>query len=105
MEDHCVSCGMPLNQKEDIAAMTDKGPACKFCVDSEGKVKSCREIFESGVNFFMSSVPGIDQELAERITRKNMNNQTYWKGNDEECLKGVQATDEEFQAALEKLHS
>ena len=104
MEKHCIACGMPLNEKEDITSETDEGPACKYCVDSSGKVKSCKEIFEGGVQFFMNSVQGVDKSLAERITRKNMNRLPYWKNKDEECLKGEEASDEEFEKALNDLH-
>jgi len=104
MEEYCISCGMPLENKEDIAVKTNDGPACKFCVDSENKIKSCEEIFEGGVKFFSSSVPGVNKELAERVTRKNMNRLPYWKGNGNECLKGEEATDNEFYETLAKLH-
>ena len=105
MEKYCISCGMPLARQEDVGIETDRGPVCKFCVDSEGKVKNCREIFEGGVQFFMNSVPGTDRTMAERITRKNMKSQPMWQGKDEECLRGEEATDEEFKKALDSLHS
>ena len=105
MDDHCIACGMPLNKKEDIGTKTDKGSVCTFCVNSDGSVKSCEEIYEGGVQFFMKSVPETDRKLAERITRKNMNRLEYWKGKQNKCLKGDEATDEEFRAALNKLHS
>jgi hypothetical protein len=95
---------MPLENKEDIASETEKGPLCRFCIDSEGNPKSCKEVFEGGVQFFMKSA-NIDRNLAERVTRKNMNQQPLWKGKEKECLKGEQATDEEFKNTLDKLHS
>ncbi len=105
METHCITCGMPLTKKEDIGVETVQGPVCNYCIKADKSIKSCKEIFEGGVYFFMNSVPDVDKTLAERITRKNMNNLIYWKDKDEECLKGNQATEEEFQAALAKLHS
>jgi hypothetical protein len=103
--DHCIACGMPLEKDGDVGTETDEGKVCKFCVTPDGTVKSCEEIFNGGVQFFMKSVPGTDRKLAERITRKNMNSQPHWKGKDNECLKGEEATDEEFQEVLGKLHS
>ena len=105
MENYCVACGMPLAKEEDIGAKLEMGPVCKFCVKEDGTVRTCGEIFEGGVQFFLKSVPGVDRELAERITRKNMKNQPYWQGKDCEVLKGEQATDQEFKDALRKLHS
>lgn len=99
----CISCGMPLNNKEDFGIETKMGPLCKYCINEDGSVKACVEIFTGGVKFFMDTIPGTDKELAERITRKNMSIQPYWQGKEEECLKGDQATDEEFQEALAKL--
>lgn len=104
MENHCISCGMPLNVQTDIGKEIDQGSLCKFCVNEDGSVKSCEKIFEGGIQFFSNSVPGVDRDLAERITRKNMNNQPYWQGANNQCLKGTEATDEEFQTVLNKLH-
>jgi hypothetical protein len=34
-----------------------------------------------------------------------MNRLAYWQGKDEECLKGDEATDEEYKETLDKLHA
>lgn len=104
METYCISCGMPLNNEADIGKKIDQGSLCKFCVNEDGSVKSCEEVFEGGVEFFSNSVPGVDRELAQRLTRKNMKNQPYWQGAKNGCLEGTEATDEEFQTVLDKLH-
>jgi len=104
MINYCISCGMPLTKKEDIGKIIDKGSLCMFCVNTDGTVKSCEEVFEGGVRFFMNTTSGVDKQLAERITRKNMNNQPYWQNADNACLKGEEATDKEFQEILKKLH-
>jgi hypothetical protein len=104
MEKHCVACGVPLRKEEDIHGQIDEGPLCEWCITPDGSVKNCEVIFESVVKFFNESVPDTDREFAERITRKNMNNLPYWKGKDIECLKGDEATDEEFKTTLDKLH-
>lgn len=93
---------MPLTKKEDFANGDTESKFCLYCVNPDGSVKSCDEIFEGGVQFFMSQLGG-DREMAEKITRKNMNSQPYWKDKNCEILKGKEATDEEFSEALKKL--
>lgn len=93
---------MPLNTKEDFAKGDEGANFCQYCVNEDGDVKPCDDIFEGGVQFFMNQV-GSDRVLAEKITRKNMLCQEYWKGKDDEILKGDVATDEEFAEALKKL--
>lgn len=102
MEKHCQACGMPLIKKEDFALGNENADFCLYCTDSSGQVKPVEEIFEGGVQFFMS-VAGPDRNLAEKITRRNMNSLSYWQGKNLPVLQGEQASDEEFAAALEKL--
>lgn len=102
MEKFCESCGMPLVKKEDFAQGDENAKFCVYCVSEDGSVKSCEEIFEGGVQFFMSQIGG-DRAMAEKITRKNMGQQPYWQGKDCPVLKGEVATDEEFAKAMEKL--
>ena len=102
MEKYCESCGMPLTKKEDFAGGDENAKFCLYCVNAEGSVKSCEEIFDGGVQFFMSQIGG-DRQMAEKITRKNMNRQAYWQGKDCEILKGEEATDDEFAETMSKL--
>ena len=107
----CMACGMPLNNSDDIGIENETGLFCKHCINEDKSVKGCQEIFDGGGQFFMEAVPNTDKELSERITRKNMNALAYWQGKDpstnaqDECLKGDQASDEEFQVVLTKLAS
>ncbi len=97
----CITCGMPLegSHADDVAFETADGFVCKF--DSvEGNIKSGEEIFDGGVQFFLTEVTDGDRGLAERLTRKNMNALPYWQKHPLECLVGEQATEEEFQKAL-----
>jgi len=103
MDTYCVACGMPLTKKEDVGATTGEGSFCKFCVKADGSVKSCSEVFEGGVQFFLHTFPDKDRAFAERITRKNMKRLSYWQGKDDPCLRGEEATDEEFQETLKKM--
>ncbi len=100
---NCIACTMPLETATDIGAHGIEGPVCVHCADANGCVKSCAEIFECGVRFFQSTFPDMDNELAERITRKNMRTLPYWERNTATCLIGDDATDEEFQEILDKL--
>lgn len=102
MQKHCEACGMPMTKKEDFSGGNENSDFCLYCVNADGSVKTCEEIFEGGVQFFMGQI-GDDRQLAERATRKNMNMQSYWQGKDCAILKGEMATDEEFTEILKKL--
>lgn len=93
---------MPLVKKEDFAQGDENSQFCLYCVNADGSVKSCEEIFNGGATFFMQML-GSDKELAERITRRNMASLPYWQNQECDALKGDMATDEEFNAAMKKL--
>lgn len=103
MEKICIGCGMPLENEEILGGEIDEGILCKFCINEDGRMKSAQEIFDGGSQFFMNAIEGTTRELAEKITRKNMNSLEYWQDKDEKCLKGDEATEEEFNSILEKL--
>lgn len=94
---------MPLAKSEDKGADTKDGPACIHCTHPDGSLKSCEEIFEGEVAFFMAATGDNDRPLAEKLVRKTMNGLPYWQKNPCSCLKGEEANDEEFSAAMEKL--
>jgi hypothetical protein len=100
----CITCGMPFtgNHVNDIGLELPEGPVCKFD-SADGKVKSGSEIFDGGVAFFKDEAADEDQELAERITRKNMKAKPYWKAHPFPELDGPEATEEEFQIAMSRI--
>jgi hypothetical protein len=102
MQKYCEACGMPMNKKEDFALENENSKFCLYCVNPDGSMKSCEEIFEAGVQFFISILGG-GRKLAEKATRKNMNMQSYWQDKEYSILKGEIATDEEFSEILKKL--
>ena len=102
MQKFCQACGMPLTKKEDFAGGDENYNFCHFCVNTDGSVKSCEEIFEGGVQFFLNQIGG-ERKMAEKITRKNMSGLPYWQGKDCPILKGEMATDEEFAEVMKKL--
>ena len=101
MPQYCEACGMPLEKPEDFAGGDVNAKFCLYCTNPDGSVKTCDEIFNGGVQFFMSEI-GDDRTAAEKFTRKNMVQLPYWQGKDCACLKGEMATDEEFAAMLKK---
>jgi len=96
-----MTCGMPLEgaHEKDIGLETPEGFVCVHDV-KDGNIKSGEDIFEGGVQFFLSSVASGDRNLAERLTRKNMKRLEYWKTHPFSMLEGTEATDEEFAAAM-----
>lgn len=98
----CIACGMPLNSPEDYSQGDINSQFCLHCTDQNGKIKSCQEIFQGGINFFINAIGASTQET-ERLVRKNMNSLPYWQDNPCKCLEGEESTNEEFQAAIKKL--
>lgn len=94
---------MPLNDPKEIGCEVFEGPVCVHCATPDGKVRGCDEVFEGGVQFFMDAVSGTTRDLAERLTRKNMNKLPYWQKNKGTCLDGDEASDQEFGEMMSKL--
>ena len=99
----CAACSMPLESNDVIGLETDNESFCIYCVNEEKEVKSCEEIFEGGVQFFMSVDSSMTRDFAEKIVKKNMRNLPYWQEKEYPCLSGEIATDEEFSSVLAKL--
>ncbi|MBU0648008.1 hypothetical protein KJ855_02410 [Patescibacteria group bacterium] len=91
-----------MSKPEDYAQGDTSSQFCLYCVNADGSVKTAAEIFEGGVNFFMQHVSD-DRTMAEKVTRKNMNQQSYWQGKNEPILQGEEATDEEFAEVMKKM--
>lgn len=94
--ERCVSCGMPLGPADE-RVHTATGPACGYCT-TDGRVRACEEVFGGSVAFLMRALPGIERELAERVTRRTMRELPHWKGRDEPILRGRSASAEEREA-------
>jgi hypothetical protein len=99
--EHCITCGMPLEKPEFCGMKTEDGPVCIYCANN-GEIRSCEEIFEGGVQFFMQAMKS-ERGFAEKLVRKNMLGLPFWKGKECKCLEGEVATDEEFAEAAKKL--
>jgi hypothetical protein len=103
--DTCIACSMPLMHAEDRGNETKDGPVCIHCSRPGGGVKSCEEIFNGGVSFFLAATQSRDRALAERLVRKTMHGLPLWKNSTDTCLQGNEASDEEFAAAMATLSS
>ncbi|MBN1258344.1 hypothetical protein JXA05_01160 [Candidatus Peregrinibacteria bacterium] len=99
----CIACGMPLDDPQTIGGEMADGAVCVHCWSPAGGVKSCEEVFEGGVQYFMGAMPGTDRLLAEKLTRKNMKSLPYWQQHGGDCLTGEEASDQEFADAMSKL--
>lgn len=102
MTDYCISCSMPLTTQDVVGAELDLGMICIHCTGEDGNPKSCEDVFNGGVEFFLQSFHNADRALAERLTRRNMLTLPLWKDGSYECLQGDLATDEEHEAMLKK---
>ncbi len=99
----CAACSMPLDSAQVIGLEQEGNSFCIHCVTDDKQVKSCKDIFEGGVQFFMSLDSSITRAFAEKNVRKNMRSLPYWQNNNDPCLSGEVATDEEFAQILAKL--
>lgn len=99
---NCQTCGMPMIKSEDFAAGDEKSDFCLYCVNEDGSLKTCQEIFEGGIEYFMEVLEG-DIEMAEKITRKNMSDLPYWQTSTCDCLTGDKASDYDFAKTMKKL--
>jgi len=100
----CLACSMPIEDRELCAGGDIDAEFCLYCVNENGEVKSCDEVFQGGVDFFIQSA-NVDREFAEKIVRKNMNSLPYWQENKSDVLNGKEATDKEFGEILEKIQA
>lgn len=94
---------MPLTNPSDLGTSIGNDSFCIHCITPQKTVKPCREIFEGGVQFFLSVMPDLKRDFAEKIVRKNMKMLPYWKTNTDSCLRGPEASDAEFAEILKRL--
>lgn len=93
---------MPINKEEDFGKHEITSEFCIHCMNRDGSIKSCEEIFELGVGFFMAQT-WANSVLAEKIVRKNMRKLAYRQGERQEMLEGPVATDDEFAELLGRM--
>ncbi len=98
----CIACGMSMNKTEDFGNHDITSEFCIHCMNRDGSIKSCEEIFEWGVGFFMAQT-WANNILAEKIVRKNMRKLQHRQGGGHEMLEGPVATDDEFSELLQRM--
>ncbi len=95
---------MPMNKPEDFALKDETSEICCFCSNDDGSIKTCEDIFNGWVNYFMSVLQGYDKDFVEKIVRYNMNtNCPYRQGKNETILEWTMTTPEEFTEVMKHL--
>lgn len=74
----CISCGMPMNAKEDHAMGDESKPFCKFCSKPDGTMQSYEEKLENMTKFIQSK-QGLDEAAAREIAKKTMLSLPAWR--------------------------
>jgi len=98
---NCITCGMSMDQEEDFGNHDITSEFCVNCMNRDGSIQSCEEIFERGVGLFMAKT-WANNILAEKIVRKNMRKLQYRQGGNE-ILEGPIATDDDFAELLQRM--
>ena len=75
----CMSCGMPMTKLEDFGGGNLENLYCAYCSNSDGSLKSHREVFEGMVNFMMTSQK-MDRKAAESAAKERMAKMPAWSG-------------------------
>jgi len=91
-----------MHHPDDFGNQDEWSRTCVYCTNADGSVKSCEEIFDSGVTYFMKATSS-DRLTAEKLVRKNMLQLPHWQGVAHTLLEWPVATDEEFAAAMGNL--
>ena len=75
----CMSCGMPMIKLEDFGGVNPENLYCVYCSNSDGSLKSHKEVFEGMTNFMMTSQK-MDRETAESAAKERMSRMPAWSG-------------------------
>lgn len=62
----CISCGMPMNEKEDHAMGDESKPYSKFCSKPDGTMQSYGEKLENMTKFIQSK-QGLDEAAENQL--------------------------------------
>jgi hypothetical protein len=75
----CVSCGMPMRNREEHAASDESKDYCLHCARPDGSMKSYDEVL-AGMTAFLVKTQGIAQEPAKKAAAGMMAGMPAWKG-------------------------
>ena len=98
----CIACGASMNKPEEFGNQDVMSEFCISCMNRDGSIQSCEEIFERGVGVFMAQT-WANTILAEKIVRKNMRKLQNRQGKSEDVLDGAVATDDDFSELLQRM--
>lgn len=74
----CISCGMPLEQKEDFPLQDITKDYCVYCAKENGELQSFTERLDGYSNWLVNS-QGIDKKAAEAQAKQLMAKIPAWK--------------------------
>jgi len=74
----CISCGMPMNAKEDYPMEDERKDYCRFCSRADGSMQSYDEKLENMTRFIQSK-QGLDEAAAREIAKKTMLSFPAWR--------------------------
>jgi uncharacterized glyoxalase superfamily protein PhnB len=75
----CMSCGMPMTKPEDCGGGNPENMYCVYCSNSDGSLKSYKEVLEGMTNFMMMS-QGMDKKTGENAAKERMSKMPAWSG-------------------------
>jgi hypothetical protein len=79
MTKRCISCGMPMDKKEDFAMGNAERDYCLYCARPDGTMKSYDEALVGMTGFLVRS-QGLDEKAATETARQMMTSLPAWKG-------------------------
>ena len=74
---NCMSCGMPMANKEDFGGGDENNIYCVYCSNPDGSLKKYEDVYEGMVNFMMTSHK-MDRESAEVAAKEYMSRMPAW---------------------------
>ncbi len=79
MSTQCISCGMPLEKKEDYPLGDMSKDYCLHCARPDGALKSYDEAL-AGMSAFMVKTQGLDEAAAGNAAKTLMAKMPAWQG-------------------------
>ncbi len=74
----CISCGMPMEKKEDFAMGDPERDYCLYCARPDGSMRSYDEALVGMTGFLVRS-QGLDEKAARETARQAMAGLPAWK--------------------------
>ena len=78
MEKKCISCGMPLRNKEDYPLDDESKEFCRYCANEDGSMKSFDDAVE-GMSAFLQDMQNLSTEDAKDAAINTLKKNPAWK--------------------------